>query len=101
MHLRGKIADGMSASRDTGDASFDALLGRLARPEEVPTAPGASVGRYLVLSFVGAGGMGAVYAAWDAQLDRRVAVKLVLPRGGDAAARKDRFLREAKLLGAL
>jgi eukaryotic-like serine/threonine-protein kinase len=50
---------------------------------------GTTLGRYVVLGLRGAGGMGAVYTAFDPQLDRKVALKLLRPRapsdaGGDA-----------------
>lgn len=44
---------------------------------------GAVIGRYVVGDEVGGGAMGVVYAAWDPELDRRVALK-VLREGGDA-----------------
>jgi nitrous oxidase accessory protein NosD len=71
-----------------------------------PDAPSTTevpllAGRYLLLDQLGRGGMGAVYHARDAQLDRHVAVKL-LPDGSvrdaDAVAR---FRREAKALARL
>lgn len=62
---------------------------------------GARLGRYDVISSLGAGGMGEVYCARDTELDRVVAVK-VLPAGAlaDEAARK-RFRREALALSRL
>ncbi len=54
------------------------------------------VGRYIIRESVGAGGMGAVYAAYDPELDRTVAVKL-LHAGVDEA----RLVREAKALAKL
>ena len=40
--------------------------------EDLPR--GASLGRYLVVQRIGAGGMGTVYSAYDPQLNRRLAV---------------------------
>ena len=53
------------------------------------SAPPKMVGRYEILGQIGTGGMGAVFAAYDPQLDRRVAVKLVhadKKRGGKLLA---------------
>jgi len=63
--------------------------------------PGEKVGRYEIVSFIGAGGMGQVYRARDSQLARDVAIK-VLPTA--SAGRPDivaRFHQEARALGLL
>ena len=49
---------------------------------EAGLAKGATIGRYVVLGLLGRGGMGEVYAAYDPELDRKIAVKLLRARGG-------------------
>ena len=57
---------------------------------------GTSIGRYLVLGPLGRGGMGMVVVAYDPELDRRIALKL-LPGEGDSL----RIVREARALAKL
>jgi WD40 repeat protein/tRNA A-37 threonylcarbamoyl transferase component Bud32 len=59
-----------------------------------------SVGRFRLLERLGAGGMGTAYAAYDEQLDRKIALKLIHPRAGDSQLR-ERTLREARALARL
>jgi serine/threonine protein kinase len=46
----------------------------------VALTPGTRLGPYEIVSALGAGGMGEVYRARDARLDRDVAIK-ILPEG--------------------
>ncbi len=63
--------------------------------------PGVRLGPYEVISALGAGGMGEVYRATDANLKRSVALK-VLPESVAADAdRLVRFQREAEILATL
>ena len=64
---------------------------------------GDRVGRYLVLSSLGAGGMGVVFAAYDPQLDRKVALKLLRANlaGATAKEARTRLKREAQAMAQL
>jgi len=62
---------------------------------------GTRLGRYEVLSPLGAGGMGEVYRARDTELDRAVALKVLPEDVAAEPARLKRFEREAKATAAL
>ena len=62
------------------------------------------IGRFVVLQRLGSGGMGLVYAAYDAELDRKVAIKLLRPHvahSGRATLGQARLLREAQAMARL
>ncbi len=87
-----------------GELTMTLTGGAQARPRARPDASdalvlprGAAIGRYTVLGLVGRGGMGEVYAAYDPELDRKVALKLLLDHSRDETAR-GRLLREAKAI---
>jgi len=61
-------------------------------------ARGAGFGRYLVLERLGSGGMGVVYAAYDPELDRKVAIKILRP---EAVQDQSRLRREAQAMARL
>ncbi len=87
--------DQQSALEETVRATPPARLGAAAQGAP---GPGTRVGRYVLETRVGAGGMGVVWAARDPQLDRAIAIKLVHPalvRDPEAAAR---LLREARAM---
>jgi eukaryotic-like serine/threonine-protein kinase len=63
---------------------------------------GTALGRYLILDQIGAGGMGVVYVAFDPQLDRKVALKVLrTDLGADQTRFRARMLREAKAMARL
>lgn len=70
--------------------------------EAVPVARGSSVGRYLILDVLGAGGMGVVYAGYDPELDRKVALKLLRPeRTAQGEPARRRLQQEAQAAARL
>lgn len=68
-----------------------------------PFPPDASIdipnpfGKYRVIRRLGRGGMGAVYLAYDDDLDRHVALKIPTASGDHEAEILERFKREAKV----
>jgi serine/threonine protein kinase/tetratricopeptide (TPR) repeat protein len=67
---------------------------------------GSRLGRYVVLARIGAGGMGVVYSAYDPELDRKVAIKLLRGSSGGSlpkewADQRARLLREAQAMAKL
>jgi formylglycine-generating enzyme required for sulfatase activity len=77
-------------------------VGMLHEPDEA-LARGEALGRYIVIERLGVGATGVVYAAYDPELDRKVAVKILRPQEGGAgeSRRQARFVREAKAIAKL
>src|SRR5512139_1263288 len=67
---------------------------------EPAEALGVSLGRYRLERELGTGGMGVVHAAFDPDLERKVALK-VLRVASPAIEAKDRLLREARAMARL
>ncbi|MBX7082526.1 MAG: serine/threonine protein kinase [Nannocystaceae bacterium] len=83
---------GMQATAADGEVAF------------VPGAAlqrGAPVGRYMVLSLLGEGGLGRVYLAYDPELDRKLAIKLLRDRSVDAEGLAARLTREGQAMARL
>ncbi len=98
---------GPTESSRLGDSSFDAsatLASRVRRRSGTDRdrrparelARGETVGRYVILDKLGAGAMGVVYSAWDPDLDRKVALKLL-----HGERHGQRLLREAQAMARL
>jgi serine/threonine-protein kinase len=59
------------------------------------------IGRYRILEKLGHGGMGVVYKAFDPQIERNVAIKVISTQRVDDPELRDRFFREARAAGLL
>lgn len=87
---------------NAGNELSDPMQRAVAREAAVWTGGakiGESIGRYPVLDLLGEGGTGRVYAVYDHQLERRVALKLI-DTAHDKRSRK-RILREARAMAQL
>ncbi|HNN97710.1 MAG TPA: serine/threonine-protein kinase [Pseudomonadota bacterium] len=102
----------MSAT-PSGPRPLDAALGALAptldgavgagdRPAQTAVESESLVtqrlGRFVLLRKLGEGGMGTVFAAYDEQLDRKIAVKLLHRIEDDQPTLRQRMLREAQAM---
>ena len=62
---------------------------------------GRTIGRYEVQELIGEGGMALVYRAFDPEINRSVAMKLLKEEHCEDKERKGRFIKEGKAAGAL
>ena len=95
----------------TAMAKTDASLGdtmvaanvSITQGDAAPVSPalGERIGRYVILDKLGAGAMGVVLAAYDPELDRKVALKLIESRSAGLASARRRLQREAQALAQL
>jgi len=71
---------------------------------EADLAPGEVIGRYIVVGVLGRGGMGTVYRAYDTQLNRTLAIKILhgdLSQSEGAEELALRMQREAQAMARL
>ncbi len=101
----GLPADARNAARDHAEACEACRLALSACVRMDANAKGSQegrvLGRFVVEREIGRGGMGIVYAARDANLERRVALKLLPPWLSGNERAKERLLREARTMARL
>ena len=68
-----------------------------------PLVAGSKLGRFVVLEWIGEGAAGVVYAAYDPELDRKVALKLMhrtlTAEGSEQERARERVIEEARAMG--
>ena len=104
-------SSGSLRSASTSNTSRSAAVGPQGAASHAALGPGLAgvtlptrIGRFTVLEPLGSGGMGLVCAAYDSELDRKVAIKLLRPQNGTAgkiALAQARLLREAQAMARL
>ncbi len=91
---------------NTNDALLKAPAARRngGHPHEQTPSVGRMIGKYRIVSKLGAGGMGGVYLAEDTSLDRKVAIKVINLPSTEPSARRDaleRFKLEAQAIARI
>lgn len=78
----------------------ESLAKQLLSPPSHPEMLGR-LGRYEIERLIGAGGMGLVFKAFDSELNRPLAIKMLSPHLADSGAARQRFAREARAAAAV
>lgn len=78
----------------------ESMLKTLLSPPSHPEMLGR-IGRYDVERLIGSGGMGVVFKAYDTELNRPVAVKLLAPYLAENGSARKRFARESRAAAAV
>ncbi len=102
--VREEVETLLSADRQAGHFLKSSAINMAAKEmaaAEAKTLLGRRVGHYTILSLLGAGGMGEVYQARDARLDRLVAIKLLRSDSMSDGDLVRRFHQEARAASAL
>jgi serine/threonine protein kinase len=109
--MRSAYLDGACGGDSELRREVDSLLAKAAQAESflesrppqstVTMALNQQIGFYRIVGFLGAGGMGEVYRAYDSRLGRDVALKTLPKQFALDAERVARFRREARTLASL
>ncbi|MEZ4449524.1 MAG: serine/threonine-protein kinase [Nannocystaceae bacterium] len=95
------VAAPASALEQT-EAATEGPVGGRRRDDDEVLRRGQLLGRYVIGQVLGVGGMGTVYAAYDPDLDRKVAIKLLHRRVAQRGpGGPQRLLREAQAMARL
>jgi tetratricopeptide (TPR) repeat protein len=105
---RGRSSSGSSSPPPLTSPSTSVAADETVAGDDVERPPpdrelgrGDQVGRYLLLDPLGRGAMGQVLRAYDPDLDRQVAIKILHERGDHGPDLRERLLREAKAMARI
>ncbi|MFN6163711.1 MAG: protein kinase domain-containing protein [Planctomycetota bacterium] len=93
-----ETADG-SASIESSPDITRVLSARSLKTTQV--VPGSNIGKYVVRSQLGSGGMGTVYLAFDPLIEREIALKMLSSEQSGSDLAVQRFIQEARSIGKL
>jgi serine/threonine protein kinase len=101
----GRVTSAYQAAAENGEGGADNNKAAAPQAESAPPrevlAPGTKVGRYEVIRLVGEGGMGTIYEALDARLNRKVALKILSSALKSKRKAAKRFTIEAQAAARL
>jgi eukaryotic-like serine/threonine-protein kinase len=83
----------------TGAPVHDGMTEKVVAPPLIE--PEGHIGRFEIGRLLGSGGMGEIFEAYDTELHRRVAIKVLAARYVEDETMKQRFLREARMASQL
>jgi eukaryotic-like serine/threonine-protein kinase len=104
LELRREVESLIASSNEAFDFIGNpalAVAAELLASDETDELIGKTIGRYVVRSLLGVGGMGRVYLAEDVELGRRVALKVLLKHFTYEKTQLQRFRQEARAASAL
>jgi len=101
--VRAQVKARLFAGEESLGSASTFAAGKVLTDSPGPADGPARIGRFVVIKRIGEGGMGVIYAAYDDQLDRKIAVKLLRPdgTGGTGTDGRARLMREAQALARL
>jgi tRNA A-37 threonylcarbamoyl transferase component Bud32 len=94
------LNDIVKLHRDAAADYDQTTLGTVAAPAAAPSASPDTWGKYRLTNKVGEGSYGSVYRAWDSELERDVAIKILHRRVGDTRLR-ELLLQEGRALAKI
>lgn len=82
-------------------SAFGVFLNHQIKRADMENIFGKKIGPYILLDLLGVGGMAKVYNAFDARIERNVAIKIILPSKHSSQVFQEQFEREARALANL